>query len=107
MYKWRRVCRNAAALTVRGRGKPGSRVVRAARGIGGMPMAPPQRADRAAAGQLTACFSQPGTRALASRRNCTDISKTEAMSSRRPSNWGSRARRRSQLKEIRFLPPGK
>lgn len=29
------------------------------------------------------------------------------MSSRRPSNWGSRARRRSQLNEIRFLVPVK
>ena len=55
------------------------------------------------AGGLTACCSRPGTGPPASRRNCTDISRMDAMSSRRPSNWGSRARRRSQLKEIRLL----
>ena len=89
-------------------GKPGRPVVRAAggqRGTGSreMPMAPPQRANPAVTGRLTACCSQPGTRVPASWRNCTAISRTEAMSSRRPSNRGSRPRRCSQLKEIRFL----
>lgn len=73
---------------------------------GGSGVAPLRRAGRGAGG-LTACCSQPGTGPPASRRNCTDISRMDAMSSRRPSNWGSRARRRSQLKEIRLLLSGK
>lgn len=103
-----------AELGVRGgdTGKPGCPVVGAAggqRGTGSreIPMAPPQRAGPAVTGRLTACCSQPGTRVPASWRNCTAISRTEAMSSRRPSNRGSRARKRSQLKEIRLLPAEK
>lgn len=56
---------------------------------------------------LTVCCSRPGARVPASRRNCTAISRTDTMSSRRPLKWGRRARRRSQLAEIRLLRPDK
>lgn len=69
--------------------------------MGGSGRSCPQLADQGPH-TLTVCCSPLGTMVPAIWRNCTDISRTEAMSSHRPSNQGRRARRRSQLTEIRF-----
>lgn len=84
-------------------GRPGPQDCREVRAAPQGVSCPPAEQGPAAQTPLTVCCSWPGSRVPTSRRNCTDISRTEAMSSRRPSNRGSRARRRSQLTEMRFL----
>lgn len=98
-----------AALGVRGgdTGKPGCPVGAAGEqrgtGRGRRPWAPPQRVDPAVTDDSQPAASSRAPGCLPKEETAPAISRTEAMSSRSAVKPGSRPRRCSQLKEIRFL----